>query len=176
VQVQSRSRLGLTVNEDGLSFQNSTTPTCPLCREGIPDMAQSIIQEVIKLVSAAQKEDVSESFVQQQCTRALEKMELLNEIEAAEADVTGKRRYQLQIKYFQLQIHLSLKEYSEALELAKESEEEMWLAVKTNGLLIVSSTSSNHSPGMDLATMNVKKSLTKLKPYKFSLTLHLRIM
>jgi len=61
VQVQSRSKFGLTVNEDGLSFQNSAIPTCPLRREEIPHMAHSVVQEVIKLVSAAQKEDASQN-------------------------------------------------------------------------------------------------------------------
>jgi len=58
------------------------------------------------------------------------KTDLLNEIETSEADVRRKRRYEFQLTYFHLPLHLSPKEYPLTLKLAKQSGEEMWLAVR----------------------------------------------
>ena len=114
----------------------SSTPTCPLCRQEIPNVAESIIQDVLVLLTAAQKRNASEAFILEPCTKALEKMEMLKEVtKQTENDVKFGERCHYQLLYFQLSIHLLLKEYDEALNVATESERQLRTAV-ANGLAI----------------------------------------
>jgi tetratricopeptide (TPR) repeat protein len=148
VQTQPRWVLG-GPQHDTISSTTTTSPTCPLCRQEIPNVAESIIQDVLLLLAAAQKRNASASYIQEQCTNALAKMELLKEIMLTtpttpttidstledDMDVKFRERCHYQLLYFQLSIHLLLKEYDEALKVATESEQQLRSAVR-NGIAI----------------------------------------
>ena len=53
----------------------STALTCPLCRQVIPNMAETVWNDIKLLLYSAQGVNASKSFVQEQCTKALSKME-----------------------------------------------------------------------------------------------------
>ena len=117
------------------SLQSTTTSNCPLCRQEIPDMAESIIQDILMLLASAEKANASESFRQEQFSRALEKMEQLKEIKEAEEDAVLAESYHQQILAFQIGIHEARKDYDAALEVACQSEVELRRAV-LNGVAI----------------------------------------
>ena len=110
----------------------SSRLTCPLCRREIPNVGESIIQDILLLLTSAQKLNAPHSFVVQECAKALEKMELLKKIEKSEEDTDLKERYQHQLLYFQLNIHKLRKEYDKALKFARQSEELLRSAAKND--------------------------------------------
>ena len=60
-----------------------STMTCPLCRQEIPNIVETINADILLLLTSAHEMNASESFVLEQCTKALDKMELLKDIEQA---------------------------------------------------------------------------------------------
>ena len=55
------------------SFRRTTTSTCPLCRQEIPNMAESLIQDISMLLVSAQKSNASESLVLAQFSKPLKR-------------------------------------------------------------------------------------------------------
>jgi hypothetical protein len=98
-------------------------------------MNESIIQDTLLLLSSAQKQDASESFVQEQCTKALAKMDLLKQVQQGENNTKVAARYHHQLLAFEYAIHLLHKDYHQALMVAKQTEHELKLAVQ-NGTAI----------------------------------------
>jgi tetratricopeptide (TPR) repeat protein len=92
-------------------------------------MTESLIQDVLVLLTAAQKTNASKSFIDEQFTKALDKMELLKEIEEAEEDVNVAATLHHQLLAFQFRIHQARKEYDRALEVARKSAAELRRAV-----------------------------------------------
>ena len=107
-----------------------STMTCPLCRQEIPNIVETINADIMLLLTSAHEMNASESFVLEQCTKALDKMELLKDIEQAVKDPLIAEKYRHQLFLFQLRIHDLKKEYDKALMLARGAEERMGLAVQ----------------------------------------------
>ena len=126
----TQSRLGF-----GPSGTTSTALTCPLCRQVIPNMGHAVMADIKQLLFSAQEVNVSESFVLEQCTKALAKMDLLREIKEMENDPMIVLQYHRQLLHDQFCIHKALKEYGKALKVAKELEAELRPAVQ-NGLAL----------------------------------------
>ena len=116
------------------------------------------------LLISAEKSNASESLVQAQFSKALEKMELLKEIKEAEADVNVAETYHQQILAFQIRIYLARKEYDRALELARQSAVELRRAV-LNGFEIEKHlkqlASTQLSPVVRLETAHKLESILK---------------
>ena len=129
--LQDWNRVQQTQSED-MDFI-PTIMTCPLCRQEIPNIVETINADIVLLFSSAYEGNASESFVLEQCTKAQAKMDLLKEIEQAEKNPMIAERYRHQLLIFQLRLHSLKKEHDKALLLAKVEEERLKFAVE-NGL------------------------------------------
>lgn len=116
-----------------LPGNQETKPTCPLCRQEIPDMAEAISAEISVLLVATKRKDASQAFIDKQCYTALEKLDVLKRIMTSESCERNRRdKYRYTILSFQYAIHVARKEYDMALELANETEREMSVAVENH--------------------------------------------
>jgi len=190
-QVQARSRLGLNNNnnnnnDNGGSGSTMTTPTCPLCCQEIPDMAESIIQEIVLFVCSAQKESASQSFIEEQSSKAYEKMELLQQIidSLKTTNPTEKLRYETQLNDFRFNLHMVKKEYSQAIQVGKESEQKLWSGVQNTKAIQklyhriknlpneMDEEEDDEEEGMELRTLsemeNIRKEIDRLEEYPIS--------
>ena len=113
----------------------SSTITCPLCRQVIPNLGNTVMADVRLLLLSAQKVNVSESFVREQCTKAQAKLELLKEIKQTEKDERVVLQYQHQLSLDQCTIFKLQKDYDKALKVAKQTEKEFRSAVQ-NGVAL----------------------------------------
>ena len=88
----------------------------------MPITGESISHEIGQLLEAARQPDASESYTQEQCSKALSKVELLKEIKKNESDPKILHICHYQILYFLCNIHILQKDYDKALEQARLSE------------------------------------------------------
>jgi tetratricopeptide (TPR) repeat protein len=106
------------------------TFSCPVCRQEISNIAETMNFEIILLLFSAEEGNPPESFVQEQCVKALEKMELMKEINEMEKDPGIAEQYHHQFLYYLYTVHKLQKDYDKAFKFVRESEEKLRVGVQ----------------------------------------------